>query len=107
MPASNSSRANGLAGATTAMRSPGRSARGFSMWLGEPRHFGRDRLVLVAPEDGTQRGTGRRLLPRRRQEALLDASMPRQCVLDALQRQAPLLHRIDDRLERRHLLFGL
>ena len=86
-PASNSSRAKGLAGATTAMRSPGRK---------------RARLAACAtrtspsrrrPPDA-RRGRGRRAAPRRwrprprrREEPLLHAPLPRQRVLDALQRQ--------------------
>src|SRR6185369_11575090 len=46
-PRSNSSRLNGLAGDTMAMRSPDRSARGFSI-LDEPPHLFGDPLVLIA-----------------------------------------------------------
>ena len=56
---------------------------------GEPRHLGGDRLVLVAPEQSRaarRRPAARR---RRRQETLLDAAVPRERVLDTLERQVP------------------
>src|SRR4029450_5367410 len=93
-PAWTPSGANELAGATTAMRSPGRNARGFNMRLGEPRHLGRHCLVLLAPENGTERGARLRLRARRGEETLLDAAMARQRVLDALHRNAPVLDRV-------------
>src|SRR5688572_26260170 len=103
MPASNSWRENGLAGATTAIRSPRRSARGLRMRLGEPGHFGGDRLMLVASEEISQgaplkRARARR--GRRRQEAFLHPAVTRESILDALQRQRSVLHGVDDRLER-------
>ena len=55
----------------------------------EPRHLGGDGLVLVAAENGAQGRAGGGPRPRRREEALLDAAVPRQRVLDALQRQRP------------------
>ena len=52
--------ASGLAGATTATRSPGASARGFLIRSGEPRHFGGNFLVLVAPEHALAAPIGER-----------------------------------------------
>src|SRR5262245_22947024 len=96
MPRSNSSRANGLAGATTAMRSSLFKARGFNM-SGEAGHLVDDAQVGVAAEHLPQRrrATGRRRIRRcgdgGRQKSLLGAAVPDQRIFETLEGNPILL----------------
>src|SRR6188508_1142400 len=101
-PASNSSRAKALAGATMATRSPARRARGFRSGS-KTRHFRRDGLVLVAAEKRPEGPAVERARPRRRQKPLLHPAMARQCILDPCQRDRAVLDRVDDGLQRLEL----
>jgi hypothetical protein len=84
MPASNSWRANALAGATTAMRSPGRRAR-VSRALDESRHFGSHCLVLVIPSGAELSVSGRGCAGARKRSFARRLER----ILDALERRPP------------------
>ena len=105
-PRSNSSRPNALAGATTARRAPGSSARGLTLTRTAPsrrrsRDARRSRAPAGEPAVPAGAGPGHR---RRREEPLLRALLPLQRVLDAPVRQPAVLHGVDQRFERRRLL---
>ena len=94
---------NGLAGATTASRSPGRSARGFSITRSAP---------FRRRSGGARRGRAPAAAPCRRaaaaptvgrEEPLLGAPLARERVLDARHAEALVFDRVDERLERRGL----
>ncbi len=102
-PASNSSRANGLAGATTATRSPG-AARAASACARRTAPFRRRRpgarraraaARSAVPVSGRGGGGARKRSLTRRWRV--------ERILDALERQRPVLDRVDHRLERRDL----
>src|SRR5438128_1567199 len=108
MPSSNSWRLNGLAGATTAMRSPDRRARGFSM-SEKASHFVGDGAMLVAAEQVAK--LARLARPRRHgdsQKTFFRPLLPLQRVLDARQAQLFALDRVNQRLQRRglHIVVG-
>src|SRR5262245_11073872 len=96
-PRSNSSRAKGLAGATTAIRSPLFSARGFSM-SDETRHLVDDALVSIAAKHVTER-----LRPACRhgcsEESLFRASQPCERLLQPFVNDAVLFDGVHERLE--------
>ncbi len=73
----------------------GPQGAGLAHRLGEPRHLGGNRLMLVAAQCRPQRRPGQGTGPRRREKTLLHAAMARHGILDPLERQRPLLHRVD------------
>src|SRR6185369_14667402 len=71
---------------------------GLAHALREPRHFGRNRLMLVAAENGTQRGATEWKRTWRRQKPFFCLPLARECILDTLHRQHTVLNRVNHRL---------
>ena len=98
-PASNSSRANGLAGATMAIRSPRRSARGLRIAYANLAISAATAWCSSRPSAARSAGAGQTGAGGRgARKPFLDAPVTRERVLDALERSEPVLDGMDDGL---------
>src|SRR5918993_5536022 len=97
-----SSTAKELAGAMTAIRAPGASARGFRGASDKCCHLVGYCLVLLATENGSKRCTAQGRLASAK-ETLLDTAVARQRILCPVQRDTAGLNRADHGLERLEL----